>query len=63
MGTIEVKDDRLWSSSLQGDGEHSRPCSIGVGKTRMHRARQRMKASINSAAGHVPVTVAEGKLP
>lgn len=35
----------------------------GAAKTRMHRARQRMKAAINGAAGSIPAAVVEGELP
>ena len=35
----------------------------GAARTRMHRARQRMKAAISGAAGSIPAAVVEGELP
>ncbi|HEY9357285.1 MAG TPA: sigma-70 family RNA polymerase sigma factor [Arthrobacter sp.] len=35
----------------------------GAAKTRMHRARQRMKAAIDGSAGPVPAAVVEGERP
>lgn len=35
----------------------------GAAKTRMHRARQRMKAAISGAAGPIPAATMEGELP
>lgn len=37
--------------------------TAGAAKTRIHRARQRMKAAISGAAGPAPTAVVEGKLP
>jgi RNA polymerase sigma-70 factor (ECF subfamily) len=68
LGTLNATDLRLVSLVVYEDYSLADAGAVlnltpGAAKTRMHRARQRMKAAINGAAGATPAAVVERELP
>ncbi|MDQ0820374.1 DNA-directed RNA polymerase specialized sigma24 family protein [Arthrobacter sp. V4I6] len=65
LGTLSAADLRLVSLVVFEDYSLADAGAVlnmtaGAAKTRMHRARQRMKAALSRAAGSVPTAVVEG---
>lgn len=68
LGTLNATDLRLVSLVVfeefsLADAAAALGMTAGTAKTRMHRARNRMKAAINRAAGPVPAAAVEGERP
>ncbi|MEW1986764.1 RNA polymerase sigma factor [Pseudarthrobacter oxydans] len=68
LGTLNATDLRLVSLVVfeefsLADAAAALGMTAGTAKTRMHRARNRMKATINRAAGPVPAAAVEGERP
>ncbi|MCU1516647.1 MAG: polymerase sigma factor, sigma-70 family [Pseudarthrobacter sp.] len=68
LGTLNATDLRLVSLVVFeeysfADAAAALGMRAGTAKTRMHRARNRMKAAINRAAGPVPAAAFEGERP
>jgi RNA polymerase sigma factor (sigma-70 family) len=68
LGTLNATDLRLVSLVVFEDYSLADAGAVlkltpGAAKTRMHRARQRMKAAINGPAGATPAAVVERELP
>lgn len=67
LGTLNATDLRLVSLVVFEEFSLADAAALGMtagtAKTRMHRARNRMKAAINRAAGPVPAAAVEGERP
>jgi len=67
LGTLNTTDLHLVSLVVFEEYSLAAAAAVlnmtpGAAKTRMHRARQRMKAAVNGAAGPLPTAAAEGEL-
>lgn len=68
LGTLKATDLQLVSLVVFEEYSIAAAAAVlnltsGAAKTRMHRARQRMKAAINGAAGVTPAAVVERERP